>query len=183
MQCNRCVVVTVLDRLTAAVDRRSPARHRISKIERMIGTLVLTPLVLLESLRRTTTDGVPVIGRGQPRAAEAGGRWSRSVRHDEASRAETHRDGRRRTESTAGRMAGNDANHRATTWLIRSLNHVIGVRITAYQPNKSFLINWLQARPETTRRPFDTILDRNSTKSRAIGEQRLRRRSAPKPIS
>jgi len=45
----------------------------------MIGTLVLTPLVLLESLRRTTTDGMPAIGRGQPRAAGAGGRWSRWV--------------------------------------------------------------------------------------------------------
>ena len=46
-----------------------PAQRRISEIERMIGTLVLAPLVLLESLRRTTTDGVPAIGRGQPRAA------------------------------------------------------------------------------------------------------------------
>jgi len=125
----------VLDRLTAAVDRRSLARHRISEIERMIGTLVLAPLVLLESLRRTTTDGVPAIGRGQPRATWAGGQWSRWVRHNETSRAETHRNGRRRTESTAGRTAGNDANRPATTSLIRSLNYVIGVRIPASQPD------------------------------------------------
>ena len=48
------------------------------------------------------------------------------------------------------------------------LNHVIGVRIPASQPDNSFLINWLQARSESTRRPFDPILDRNLTKSRAL---------------
>ena len=49
-----------------------------------------------------------------------------------------------------------------------ALNHVIGVRIPASQPDKSFPINLLRARSETTRPAFDPMLDRNLTESHAV---------------
>ena len=59
------------------------------------------------------------------------------VRHKETRCARTQRNGRRRTKSGTGETARNDADQYAAWWSIRSLDHVIGVRIPASQPSYS----------------------------------------------